>query len=205
MMLLFLFTICLLGTVSGLWYFREERKTLLLLFTFGIIAGFLVEYWGVSNGNWEYHETDMFYITGIPIEVIFTYGTALMFSGVMVLFLFRKYDESQRYEFVINLLPIIAVATLLLAVFHAFPLGIPLTFLAMWGLAISDRPSVPITIGVLAFTFDVIVEGILTLTTNYYAWDFGVPISFMLMGVFFGGLLTRRTCRKDSDLCFVER
>jgi len=204
MMLAGLFILCLVALAISYYFYREHSKNLTMLFIIGIIAGFLVEYWGVANHRWQYHETDLFFVLEIPIEILLAYGTGLLLAGVMVIALFKQYDESQRFTFMVRLLPILGVITLIFGVLHAFPLGISLTFLALYGLAISERPSIPISIGVLAFIGDVVLEGILTLTTNYYAWDFGVPFAFMLVGVFFGGLLTRRKCGIGDDLCFVE-
>lgn len=201
-----LFGLCVIGIIIGLFLIRNRvmRNTNILLFFIGFIAGFGVEYWGVSTGSWEYHETDLFMISDIPIEILVAYGAGLFYLGILIQYLIRNYNEQDRLV-VLKAFPLIGFFFLFISLLHhEIPWIVGLVFLSIWGLMISDRQSVPILAGLIAFFIDLIVEGFLTYFTNYYVWSIGVAVAFMLVAIFIAGILTRRKCNPEKGFCFVE-
>ena len=205
MWLLAFFGLCVFAIVAGLYAVKDAgvRRASLILAVIGFLAGFGVEYWGVTTGSWEYTETDMFMVCEIPFEVLVGYATGMFLLGVLIYYATRFYTDGDRLV-VLKFFPILGAFFFIIGLFHnEMPWGVGLTFLAIWGLMISAKPSIPLVVGFATFIADVVVEGFLTLFTNYYAWTIGVAVAFMLIGIFIAGVLTRRECNPNSDFCMT--
>jgi len=192
--------------VLGIYLVKDRvfRTTNILLFFIGFIAGFGVEYWGVSTESWQYYETDLFMVADIPIEILVAYGAGLFYLGILIHYLMTYYNELDRM-IALKAFPLIGFFFFGVAIFHhEIPWVVGLVFLAIWGLMISDKQSIPILAGLLAFFADLIVEGFLTYFTEYYAWTIGVSVAFMLVAIFIAGILTRKRCNPNNGFCFVE-
>lgn len=206
MWMLAFFVLCLFCFVAGLYLVKDShaRKNSLMLSLIGFAVGFFIEYWGTTGGRWEYGETDIVMVANIPVEVIVGYGTGMFLLGLLIYYLFRFYDENDRVS-VLKLFPFIGFVLFVVALLHsAVPLVVGMGFLAFWGLEISQKRSIPLLVGFVTFIADIVVEGGLYTFADYYEWDIGIAFSFMLIGIFIAGLLTRKRCRGNGDFCFVE-
>jgi len=207
MWLIGLFGLCVFAFIAGLYAVKDSgiRRVALILALVGFLAGFGVEYWGVSTGSWEYHETDMFMVYDIPFEILVAYATGMFLLGLLIYYATRYYTDGERLV-ILKVFPVIGAFFFIAGILHrGVPWGVGLTFLAIWGLMISERQSIPLVVGFATFVADVVVEGLLTLFTDYYAWNLGVAVAFMLMGIFIAGVLTRQKCDPNSDFCMVNK
>lgn len=189
-MIILLFVMSIVALLGVVLFCKKTRKSLVVLYVAGFILGFLVEYLGTQRNAWEYTETDMFMFFNIPFEIFFGYAAGLMMAGLVVMWLVKNVKGENTYDYIVDIFPIIGAILLVVYVFVDIGTILPLVFFATWGLAISKKKSIPLIVGLLGFVFDVMVEGGLTLFTNYYEWNLNVALSFMLFGMAFAGYLT---------------
>lgn len=207
MWLIAFFGLCVFCFVAGTWAIKDYkiRRDAWILAIIGFIVGYGVEYWGVSTDRWGYHETDMFYISEIPIEILVGYAAGMFLLGLLVYYVSMHYENGNGVV-ALKFYPLVGSFFLVVSIMHyEVPIFVGASFLAFWGIMISGRPQIPIIVGITTFLADLVVEGALTSFTEYYNWNVGVAASFMLMGIFIAGVLTRKECRANGDFCFTMK
>lgn len=189
------FILCLIGVVL-ISVFFECRVRALAFGCVGLGAGYLFEIKGTAGNDWGYEGVDsLLFISGIPIEVLFGYFTAVFLLMVVVENLPDLSTRERREAFL--RVAFLSVGIVLLSVTYVYgtmSLAVGWAFMGIYGLSISPDRSLPLTVGLLAFISDWIVEGALTASTEYYAqgWDPTIALVFMFAGMFIVGVLTNR-------------
>ena len=186
------FVICLIAVAVSCLVF-QCRVRALTFGTVGLLAGFTIETIGVFKDEWGYETVDsLLKVTGIPIEVLFGYFTAAFFIVVLIDNIPDISTERRRELIVTHIY--LMVGIVLLAYTYttsSMSLAVGWAFLGLYGLSISPDRSVPLTVGIIAFFADWVVEGVLTAGTQYYSqgWDPTIALVFMFVAMFVTGLL----------------
>jgi uncharacterized membrane protein YoaT (DUF817 family) len=208
MWMLSLFVLCVIALLGSLYFVKSKKvkKESIILGIIGFVAGYAVEVWGVTTGAWEYSndETNLFMVSDIPFEVLFMYGVGLFLMSIFIHCVIRYYPRDDKLDILMRILPVTGVFFFGISLIrHEIAWGVGLSFLALWGLMISERPHIPLLVGLVAFFADFFIEGTLTYFTSYSVWTIGVSTAFMLIGITIAGVLTRKKCNGKDDFCFV--
>ncbi len=186
------FVICLIAVAVSCLVF-QCRVRALTFGAVGLLVGFTFEAIGVFKDEWGYETVDsLLKVTGIPIEVLFGSFTAAFF---LVIHIDNIPDISteRRRELIVTHIYLIVGIVLLAYTYttSSMSLAVGWAFLGLYGLSISPDRSVPLTVGIIAFCADWVVEDVLTAGTQYYSqgWDPTIALVFMFVAMFVTGLL----------------
>ncbi len=187
------FIVCLIAVIIISIFFRVRVKAL-VFGCVGLGLGYLFEWRGVENGEWDYAAVDsLLKITGIPIEVLFGYFSAAFFIIVLIDNI-PDLSTVERRESVLRYLFLLAGLVLLSYTYvtSSMSLAVGWAFLGIFGLMVAPDRTVPLGIGLFAFLGDWVVEGALTTQSEYYSggWDPTIGLVFMFCSMFIAGVLT---------------
>ncbi|NOQ54622.1 MAG: hypothetical protein GQ558_08470 [Thermoplasmata archaeon] len=187
------FLVCLIGVIVISIFFRVRVKAL-VFGCVGLGIGYLFERRGLENGEWDYAAVDsLLKVTGIPIEVLIGYFTAA-FLIIILIDNIPDLSTVERRESALRYLFLAAGIGVLLYTYasSSMSLAVGWAFLGIFGLMVSPDKSIPLGVGLVAFLGDWIVEGALTMQSEYYAngWDPTIGLVFMFCSMFVAGVLT---------------
>lgn len=175
----------------------DVRKKALLLGCIGPVVAYPVELNGVLNHDWNYANVNsVLRVTGIPIEILFGYFTAVFFLVIIVTYLPRVSTKERRKELLQYFFLVIGVVFLIYAyVYESNYVLVGWSFLGIYGMSVSRDSTIPITVGMCAFLVDWAVEGMLTARVEYYShgWDPSIALVFMFVSMFISGVLTHES------------
>jgi hypothetical protein len=176
----------------------------LLVYFFGV----LTEFRGLDDGGWNYSSvSSILKVSGIPVEILIGYFTGALLIVILIFTLYDLSNEKIRIGILKYFLLVIGIIFLIYTLINnSISMVVPWAFLGTFGIIISQRKSIPIFIGLLAFFADWLVEGGLTNDSEYYAknWDPLIGIVFMFVCMFIGGIITSRKCMPGTLFCFYE-
>ena len=178
MLLQIFFAICLLVTIPIL-IFSKDRK---LIFAVGMVTGilgFFSENMGIVQGSYVYRESYL-WIGLVPIEIVYTYFSAGI-VGTWALLYVKDNASNSDMNWSVHILLILGVIFIFLAIFNIAMLIIGVGFLGIWGLMISQHRLLVVTVALITFFADFIIEYWLTRTGTYgynYGWDIGIAVGF---------------------------